>query len=144
MGRTLVQRFIGDVRLVVRGAPRPSDRDFDEHIAEAVARLDSTRVVLVALVGDALDTEFDARQRAKLSIPGLFSKPHAVLAPEIRPEILLSRRWVGEARIGVFGPDAFHDACDFLEVGPSLRPELHAALVAAKDEVSGREDATGR
>ncbi|HXX67954.1 MAG TPA: hypothetical protein VEK07_12260 [Polyangiaceae bacterium] len=144
MGRTLVQGFIGDVRLVVRRALRPSDREFDEHIADAVAGLDSTRVVLVALVGDALDTEFAAKQRAKLSIPGLFKKPHAVLAPSIRPEVLLSRRWVGEARIRVFGPDAFHDACDFLEVASSLRPELHAALASGKEQVSGGDGTIGR
>lgn len=142
MGRTLVQRFMGDVRLVVRRAPRPTEVEFDEHISEAVARLDATRVVLVALVGDAGEAEFDAHQRAKLSIAGLFSRPHAVLVPAIRSELLLSRRWIG-AQIRLFGPDAFQDACDFLEIDPSMRPELFGALVSAKEEV-GRGAAESR
>lgn len=127
MARTLIQKFVADVRLVVRGSRQPSAGEFDDHVSEAVARAESTRVVLVALVGDGSHIEFDSEQRAKLSNAGLFSKPHAVLAPAIKPEIVLSRKWVG-AQIRNFGADGFEDACDFLEIDPELRPQLYSAL----------------
>lgn len=130
MARTLIQRLIGDVRLVVRSAARPVTGDFDEHVAEAVAMSNRTRVVLVALVGDGADYQFDFEQRAKLCRAGLFSKPHALLAPRLRPERVTSLKWLG-ADIRPFAPDAVDDACDFLAIPESRRPTLKEALSQA-------------
>jgi hypothetical protein len=134
MRRTLVQRFVGDVRVVVRSARRPTAEEFDEHLAEAVARDGTTRVVVVAIVGDGADHQFDAEQRAKLSKAGLFSKPHALLAPPLRPEPIVSSRWLG-AMIQSFGPDSLEEACDFLEIGASRRLEVRDALTDARQLV---------
>lgn len=131
MARTLVQRFVGDVRLVVRRATRPVTEEFDEHVLEAVAMAGVTRAVMVVLVGDGAEVHFDSEQRAKLCKAGLFSTPHALMAPPIRPEVVLSMRWLG-AEIRPFQPDGFEDACTFLEIDASRRPELHDVLVAAK------------
>lgn len=134
MGRTVVQRLVGDVRLIVRFASRPAVREFDDQVSQAVATSNRTRVTLVAIVGDGADYQFDFDQRAKISKAGLFSQPVAVLAPSIRPELVTSIRWVG-APIRVFAPDAYEEACDFLEIAPSLRPELLRALLSAKEEL---------
>lgn len=134
MGRTLVQRLVGDVRLVVRCTSRPTPQEFDEHVAEAVAMAHRTRVALVVLVGDGADYQFDFEQRAKLCQAGLFSTPHAMLAPPTRPELVASLKWLG-AQIRPFAPDAFEEACDFLEVPPSLRSELSEVVVAAKGQL---------
>jgi hypothetical protein len=128
VGRTLIQRLVGDVRLVVRSAARPAACDFDEHLGEAVAMLNRTRVVLVGLVGDGADFQFDFEQRAKLCRAGLFAKPHAVLAPRIRPECVTSLKWLG-AEMRPFAPDAFDEACDFLAIAEPRRPELKEAVV---------------
>lgn len=134
MSRTLVQRFVGDVRMVVRCTSRPTTEEFDEHLSEAVAMSDSTRVVLVVLVGDGSDLCFDAEQRAKLSRADMFSKPHAVLAPSIRPEVVLSMKWLG-AHIRTFRHDALDVASDFLEIAWSLRQELHQTCASTKSLV---------
>lgn len=136
MPRTLVQTFVGDVRLVVRRAARPSADEFDDHVSVAAARSESTRVVLIAFVGDGEEIVFDAEQRAKLCKAGLFSKPHAVLAPPIRPDLLLSQKWLG-ARIRSFPADAFDAACDFLEVAPDRRAKLYDLLSACKTYLGG-------
>lgn len=135
MARTLIQRLIGDVRLVVRCASQPDAGDFDEHVAEAVAMSDRTRVVLVGLVGDGADYQFDFQQRAKLCQAGLFAKPHAVLAPRIRPERVTSLKWLG-AEIRPFAPEAFDDACDFLAIAESRRPELKGALLNTTQQLA--------
>ncbi|HXX67574.1 MAG TPA: hypothetical protein VEK07_10350 [Polyangiaceae bacterium] len=134
MTRTRVQRWVGDVRLVVRCAARPVTAEFDEHVAEARAMLDRTRVVLVSIVGDGADYQFDFEQRAKLYRAGLFAKPHAILAPRIRPEHVTSLKWLG-AEIRSFSPDAFEDACDFLAIAPSERPSLRDAVANATHQL---------
>jgi hypothetical protein len=134
VARTLVQRLIGDVRLVVRCAARPVTGEFDKHVAEAVAMSNRTRVVLVGIVGDGADYQFDFEQRAKLCQAGLFARRHAVLAPRIRPERVTSLKWLG-AEIRPFAPDAFDEACDFLAIARSLRPELREALVSTTQQL---------
>jgi hypothetical protein len=138
MARTLVQRLIGDVRLVVRHAARPVTGEFDEHVAEAVAMSNRARVVLVGIAGDGADYQFDFEQRAKLCRAGLFAKPHAVLAPRIRPERVTSLKWLG-AEIRPFAPDAFDEACDFLAIAPLRRPELREVLVNTAQQLGQPE-----
>jgi len=143
MSRTLVQQWIEDVRLVVLRTSPPSPREFDEHLAEAVAMADRTRVGFVVMVGDGADCQVDFEQRAKLSAAGLFSKRTAILAPSVRPELVTSQKWVG-AEVRAFPPDAFQRACDFLEIAPSLRSALLDALVAAKEQLGPADDEPGR
>lgn len=133
MGRTVVQRWVGDVRLLVHSLP-PVPREFDEHVAEAAAMLDRTRVAIVVLIGDGTNCEFDFAQRAKISSAGLFSKRTALLAPQVHPEVVTSQKWLG-AEIRAFGPDGFEQACEFLEIAPSQRSEVFDVLVAAKRQL---------
>lgn len=135
MGRTIVQRLVGDVRVVVRTARSPAADDLEDHVREALTMSDRTRAVLVAVVGDGADYQFDFELRAKLSQADLFAVPLALLAPPIRPELVLSLKWVG-AEVHSFGPDAFDEACDSLAIAPSMRPELRETLAALKDEIS--------
>lgn len=135
VGRTIVQRLVGDVRVVVRSATSPAADELDDHVREAQAMSDRTRVVLVAVVGDGAEYQFDFDLRAKLCQADLFSKPLALLAPPIRPELVLSLKWVG-AEVHSFGPDAFDAACDSLAIAPSIRPELREALAALKQEMT--------
>jgi hypothetical protein len=134
MGRTLVQRLVGDVLVVVRSAALPIAYEVDDQIRKAVSTLDRTRVVLVAVVGDGRDFQFDFELRAKLCGAGLFSKPHALLAPRLRPEPVVALKWLG-AEVHSFGPDALAEACDALAIAASLRPELREALDALKRQV---------
>jgi hypothetical protein len=117
--------------LVVRCAEKPTAKEFDEHLSEAIAMESTTRVVLVALVGDGADHHFDSEQRAKLFKAGMFTKPHALMAPPVRPEIILSMRWLG-ATIRTFGPDSLEEVCDHLEIDESLREKLASVIAASK------------
>jgi len=134
MGVTILQRLVGDVRVVVRTVKLPTPRDVEDLLRGAIANEDHTRVVLVAMVGDGADYRFDFDLRAKLSGAGLFSKPVAILAPSIRPDLVESLKWVG-AEIRCFGPDGFEDACDLLAIAPSLRPKLRETLTALKEHI---------
>jgi hypothetical protein len=141
MPRTLVQRFVEDVRVVVRNARRPTAEEFDAHVAEAARLLQSTRVVLVVLVGDGAEVVFDSLQRAKLSHAGAFARPHAVLAPALRPEIITGMTWLG-ATIRSFGPHQLDRACDFLEIAEPVRPALSDGIAAMKIELQADRPAT--
>jgi hypothetical protein len=135
MGPTLVQRLVGDVLVVVRSATLPVAYEVDDQIHKAVSLLGRTRVVLVALVGDGREFEFDFELRAKLCRAGLFSKPHALLAPPIRPEAVVTLKWLG-AEIRSFDPDALDEACDWLGIASSFRPAVCEALYALKGQVA--------
>jgi len=133
---SLVQRFVGDVRVVVRRATSPPPNEFDAHVDEAVRLASATRVVLVVLVGDGAEAIFDAQQRVKLSRAGLFAHPTAILAPAVRPEPVTSETWLG-ATIRPFGPGELEKACDFLEIPGSQRSAVRAAIESMKSEIAG-------
>lgn len=44
---------------------------------------------------------------------------------------LVSQKWLG-AQIRVFPPDAFEEACDFLEIAPTRRAKLYELMLASK------------
>lgn len=134
MGPTVVQRLVGDVLVVVRSATQPVACEVDDQVRKAASVLHRTRVVLVALVGDGREFQFDFELRAKLCGAGLFSKPHALLAPALRPEPVVGLKWLG-ADVHSFGPDAFDEACDSLAIASAVRPPLREALDALKRQV---------
>jgi hypothetical protein len=135
MGATLVQRLVGDVLVVVRSAALPLTNEVDDQIRQAASVLDRTRVVVVAVVGDGREFQFDFELRARLCSAGLFSKPHALLAPPLRPELVATLKWVG-AEVHSFGPDALDEACDLLAIAPSVRSELREAIDTLKRQVN--------
>jgi hypothetical protein len=134
VAHTILQRLVGDVRVVVRRAERPTPEEFDEHVAEASAMGDAVRVALVVVIGTGRPTEFDAHQRAKLAQGGLLARPHAVLTPAVAPGCMTAMSWLG-AELAAFAPGEFDEACDFLKIQRRLRLELVDAIASLKAQL---------
>lgn len=134
VAHTLLQKLVGDVRLVVRRAERPAPEEFDAHVAEAAAMGDAVRVALVVVIGSGRPTEFDAHQRAKLAQGGLLARPHAVLTPAVQAGCMTAMSWLG-AELAAFAPNEFDLACDFLKIQGRLRLDLADAIASLKAEL---------
>src|SRR3954467_13722666 len=93
--RVLLQRRVGDVRLVLQGEGHPSDAEIDEHIAEASAMASFVTAVLVVAEGPGAGGP-DARQRAKMASAGLLRVPTAVVTDSaLARGIMIAVSWTG-------------------------------------------------
>jgi hypothetical protein len=134
--RVLIQALVGDVRLVLQGAGRPTDGEVDRHIAEAVAMASSVRAVLVVTDGpDAAGP--DAGQRAKLARAGLLRIPTAVVTESVLARgVMTAVSWLG-APIQAFAPEHLFRAFDFLKISGPVRARIPARLEELKAELRG-------
>jgi hypothetical protein len=134
--RVIFQRLVGDVRLVLQGAGRPTDAEIDEHIAEALAMASSVRAVLVITDGsDAAGP--DAGQRAKMARVGLLRIRTAVVTESVLARgVMTAVSWLG-APIRGFGPEDLLSAFNFLEISGPVRARIPAQLDVLKAELHG-------
>ena len=135
--RVLFQRMVGDVRLVLQGAGRPSDEEIDLHIAEAVAMSHFVRAVLVIAEGpDAAGP--NAAQRAKMARAGLLRVPTAVVTDSVLARgVMTAVSWFGGPIKG-FAPEQLFHAFEFLKVSPPVRARIPAQLEAMRAELQGK------
>ena len=134
--RVLLQALVGDVRLVLQGAGRPTDGEVNLHIDEAVAMASSVRAVLVIADGpDAAGP--DAGQRARMARAGLLRIPTAVVTESVLARgVMTAVSWLG-APIRAFAPEHLFRAFDFLKISGPVRARIPARLEALKAELRG-------
>jgi hypothetical protein len=125
--RVIFHTLVGDVRLVLQGAGRPTDAEIDQHITEAVAMASAVRAVLVFAEGrDAVGP--DAGQRAKMARAGLLRIPTAVVtASALARGVMTAVSWLG-APIQGFAPEHLLRAFEFLKISPPVRARIPAQL----------------
>ena len=133
--RVLTQKLVGDVRLVLQVAGRPTNDEIAQHIAEAVAMASSVRAVLVIAYGpDAAGP--DAGQRAKMARAGMLRVPTAVVTESVLARrIMTAVSWIGRAPIRAFSPDQLFRAYDFLQIAAPVRARIPPQLEAMKAEL---------
>jgi hypothetical protein len=133
--RVLFQTLVGDVRLVLQGAGRPTDSEIDQHIKEAVAMAGFVRGVLVIAVGPDAEGP-DARQRARMA-SGLLRIRTAVVTDSVLARgIMTAVSWLGGPIRG-FAPEQLLQAFDYLKVSESVRTRIPLELAALKRELRG-------
>jgi len=134
-GRVLTQKLVGDVRLVLQSAGRPTNDEIAQHIAEALAMASSVRAVLVIADGpDAAGP--DAGQRAKMARAGMLRVPTAVVTESVLARrIMTAVSWIGGGPIRAFAPEHLFRAFDFLEISAPVRARIPAQLEAMKAEL---------
>jgi hypothetical protein len=127
---------VGDVRLVLQVAGRPTDAEIEQHIAEAKAMAGTVRVVLV--IADGPDASGpDATQRAKMAHAGLLRVPTAVVTQSVLARgIMTAVSWLG-APIQAFAPDRLFQAYEFLQISAPVRARIPPQLEAMKAELHG-------
>ncbi|HEY3820466.1 MAG TPA: hypothetical protein VGL81_25045 [Polyangiaceae bacterium] len=128
-----LHRLVGDVRLVVRGPTEPSDEQFDAHIAEALAMVESVRVVLVVYHGSV---RISPKQRARLVRTGLFDVPHAVLTDAVVGRAEIASIGALGAPVRAFKTREFDEACDYLAVARPVRAELLRHIEVMKPQLA--------
>jgi hypothetical protein len=130
-GPALLQKLVGDVRLLVFGPRWPNDAEFDAHVVEAAAMSRSTRVVLVMN-----PWELSADRRKKLAQADLLESPTAVLTDSIRIRGMLTPiNWLG-GKVYPFATNEFAKACDYLEVAAEARPALYREMMSMMAELA--------
>ena len=134
-GPVLTQKLVGDVRLVLQRAGRPTNDEIAQHIVEAVAMASSVRAVLVIADGpDAAGP--DAGQRAKMARAGMLRVPTAVVTESVLARrIMTAVSWIGGAPIRAFAPEQLFRAFDFLRISAPVRARIPAQLEAMKAEL---------
>ena len=132
----LLQRLVGDVRLVLQGSGRPSDDEVDLHIAEALEMANFVRAVLVVTQGsDAAGP--DAGQRAKMARAGMLRVRTAVVTDAVLARgIMTAVSWLG-APIKGFAPEHLFRAYEFLKITQPVRARIPAQLEAMRAELRG-------
>jgi hypothetical protein len=135
--RVLLQKLVGDVRLVLQGEGHPMDDEVDLHIIEAVAMAPSVRAVLVFTDGpDAAGP--NAGQRARMARAGLLRVPTAVVTESVLARgVMTAVSWLGTPIKGFASEDLFR-AFEFLKVSAPVRARIPAQLEALKAELHGR------
>jgi hypothetical protein len=128
-----LHKLIGDVRLVVRGTPEPSDEQFEAHIADALAMAGSVRVVLVMYESSA---RISPKHRAWLVRSGLFDVPHAVLTDALVARAEIDAVAALGACIRSFPRSEFEQACDFLAIPACSRTELLHGSAMMKEQMA--------
>jgi hypothetical protein len=133
-GLGLLQRLVGDVRLlVIGGVHEASETEYDAHIVEAMAMAPSVRVVIVALLDDSAGLSQD--RRAKLARARLLDVPTAVLTASIRIHGMLTPiNWLG-GKVKPFAPRQFEEACEFLEIPSDVRANIREQMTAMCTEL---------
>lgn len=134
--RVLLQRRVGDVRLVLQGNGQPTDAEMGEHIEEAIRMAGFVRAVLVVAEGPSAAGP-DARHRAKMARAGLLRVPTAVVTESVLARgIMTAVSWLG-APIQGFAPAQLSRACDYLKVSSSVRARITDRLEAMRAELHG-------
>jgi hypothetical protein len=138
--RVILQRRIGDVRLVLQGNGHPSDAEMHEHIEEAIGMAGFVRAVLVIAEGPHASGP-DARHRAKMGRAGLLRVPTAVVTDSaLARGIMTAVGWVG-APIQGFAPAHISRAYDYLKLSSSVRARIPDRLDAMRVELYGSSQA---
>lgn len=124
---SIAQALVNDVRLVSLGPARPTQPEFEQHVAQALAWEPQVRCVLVVVAaGGALE----AKERVALAKAGLLAKPCAVLVTSpLTRTILTAVRWLGGA-MSAFAPGELDRACEHLGIPRAQRGAIHAELAA--------------
>lgn len=122
---SIVQALVNDVRLVALSAVRPTQPEFDQHIAQALAWEPKVRCVMVSV---AEGGSLEARERVALARAGLLGKPCAVLVNSpLTRSILTAVRWLGGAMCA-FAPAQLDQACALLDIPPAQRAAVSDQL----------------
>jgi hypothetical protein len=140
--RVLLQALVGNVRLVVQGAGRPTNGEVDEHVEQALGMAGFVRAVLVVTDGpDAAGP--DAQQRAKISRAGLLRVPTAVVTESVLARgIMTAVSWLG-APVRGFAPDQMYQAFEFLRISEPVRVRIPAQIAVMKAELRGMRSPSG-
>jgi hypothetical protein len=134
--RVLLQRRVGDLRLVLQGEGQPSDAEIDDHIAEAIEMARFVCAVLVVAEGPKAAGP-DARQRAKMARAGLLRVRTAVVSDSVLARgIMTAISWVG-APIRGYASDHLFRAYEFLELSGPVRARIPEQLAAMRSELHG-------
>ena len=133
--RVLTQKLVGDVRLVLQAAGRPTHDEIAQHIDEAMRMAGSVRAVLVIADGpDAAGP--DAAQRAKMARAGMLRVPTAVVTESVLARrIMTAVSWIGGGSIRAFAPEQLHRAFEFLKISVPVRARIPAQLEVLKAEL---------
>jgi hypothetical protein len=133
--RVLTQKLVGDVRLVLQVAGRPTNDEIAQHIEEALAMADSVRAVLVIADGPEAAGP-DAGQRAKMARAGMLRVPTAVVTESVLARrIMTAVSWIGGAPIRAFAPEHLFRAFEFLKISGPVRARIPGQLEAMKVEL---------
>jgi hypothetical protein len=132
---SMLQRLVGDVRVLVMAKRPRLAGEFDAHISEALAMASSVRVVLVVPLDP--EAEMDATERKKLVRAGLLDTPCAALmdGPFARA-INTALHWLGVSRARCFAPQRLEEACDYLQIPQSLRVSIGSTIYELVTQMS--------
>jgi hypothetical protein len=133
--RVLTQKLVGDVRLVLQVAGRPTNDEIAQHIDEALAMAGSVRAVLVIADGpDAAGP--DAGQRAKMARAGMLRVPTAVVTESVLARrIMTAVSWIAGAPIRAFAPEQLFRAFEFLKISGPVRARIPDQIEAMKAQL---------
>jgi hypothetical protein len=133
VGNSILQAWVGDVRVVAQGAIPLTDAELREHIAEAVRWEQQVRCVLVEVQRGGV---LSPRDRVALGNAGLLAKPTAVLVDSLLTRsILTAVSWLGGS-MAAFAPQELDEASNHLQIDQAQRPAIARALGALRPRLA--------